>query len=84
MPKGDKLFKYGEEGVDIESMGVCTNCNYHDTIFVLAPTQEEADTIKLKGGGLCGMCMCNNIIDTHGYVVTDPKRMAELGTHHTT
>jgi len=64
---GDKLYKCETEDIPFE----CPQCGWeYHSLFVLAETQSEADKIRAGGGGLCGGCMCENIIATHGEVRT--------------
>lgn len=67
--EGDKLFKYDQWPK------CCNGCKYAEDLYILAETQEEADAKYAEGAGLCGFCMCDNIIDTCGMVVTDPKKV---------
>ena len=53
----------------------CKGCNWDSSLYVLAETLEEANTLEAEGAGLCGNCMCDFIIETHGMVITDPKTM---------
>ena len=65
----DTLYAYG-------TGTLCSSCGRPaGSIFILARSQFKADSIRKKGGGLCGDCQCNNIVDTHGGVVTLPEFM---------
>jgi len=66
--QGDKLYRFPVEG------GKCPNCNHpQGQLYILAETESEADSIRANGGGLCGECQCENIIDTHGYITTQKE-----------
>lgn len=65
----DKLFVVGEE-----TDTICSSCKWNTNgLVILAQTQEEADGIFEKGGGLCENCMIELIQETHGEVITGPK-----------
>lgn len=69
--EGDKLYRYQVPG-DVE----CPSCGTpYGILFILAETKEEADGVRVNGGGLCGECMCNVIIDTHGYITTQKEQV---------
>jgi len=63
----DKLFEFE---VDQEK---CPQCNKaKDRLYILAENFREAEKIRTQGGGLCGDCQCENIIMTHGAIITAP------------
>jgi len=70
-PGADQLFSF-----PLDADWYCPTCDRATrAVFVLAPNQAEADNIRRNGGGLCGECMCDTIIDTHAEVSTQPAHL---------
>ena len=64
----DRLYRFDTDDSGIQSFK-CPSCNWSQTsLYILAETEEEANKIRKEGGGLCGDCTCQNLIDTHADV----------------
>jgi hypothetical protein len=48
----------------------CGACNWETgSLYILANTQEEAESLYLDGkAGMCGECMCNFLVEEVGEV----------------
>lgn len=67
---GDKIFVVGYDDY-------CGYCNWVvSKLYLLAESEEEAKEIYEKNQrGLCGDCIVELIIETHGEIVTSPEHV---------